>query len=94
MQPVFSEKFQLHESLEEEGFAAPLLQRDKAGPFPVEVGDSSSADGDVLVPSHSTEFHNTQVVWVLSFLQVAELVAQSSFFLHELDEVFGRELLL
>jgi hypothetical protein len=74
-------------------FSSPFFQGDEARAFPVEVGDSACADGDVLSIRCVSELHNLQIVGVVAFLEIAELIAQASFVFDQLDEVLRGKLL-
>jgi hypothetical protein len=94
MQSVLPKKLQFHQTLKKESLTAPIFQRNKSRTFPVEISNSSRADCDVLIPSNSSELYNSQVVRMLSLLQITEFVSKSPFLLHQLDEVFRRQFLL
>lgn len=90
MEFVLAEELQVHQFFEEVSLPPPLIQGDESGAFPVEVGDSSGTDGNVLPSFGVGELHDLKVVRVLSFLQIAKFIAQAAFLLHQLNEVFGR----
>jgi hypothetical protein len=92
VQLILAEEFKLHEFREEVGLSLPFLQSNESGSFPVEVGHSSCADGDVLTAGGVGKFDYLKVIWVVAFLEVAELVAQASFFFDQLNEIIGSQL--
>ena len=93
MEFILSEELKLHQLREQICLSFPLLESNKSWSFPVEVGDSSGADGDVLSPCSVGKLNDLEIVWVLSFLEVAKFIAHASFFFDQLDEVIGGQLL-
>lgn len=80
MELVFTEEFEAHEFIEEVGLPLPLIESNESWALPIEVGDTSGTNGDVLPSFGICEFNDLQVIRMIAFLKIAKFISKPSFF--------------